>query len=250
MNSRTTYVGESMHKSMKFGYGGIRASMSIDVSANKMMDKSQRKGKDLNNFNATQVSRHIVHGDHVKYLTDWSHDKALKESELSKNCHGMKMKLNEYWVYTPYVNTVVCASTVHPKFYRFRVIKVLKDKFMSCLCGLPARMKYPCRHILYFIGGFYQQIFAVRCDMFYQHTFERKGYEDVTAIYRELEDKQFSRDWKNGEHILVADCGNFKTLNEIIVSDKPALLEGTLAIHKDTMMYIDRVMTSGQPVIR
>ena len=41
------------------------------------MDKAQRKGKYLQHFNATQVSRHIVHGDHVEYLTDWAHDKAL-----------------------------------------------------------------------------------------------------------------------------------------------------------------------------
>ena len=90
-----------------------RASMSIDVSANKMIDKAQREGKYLQRFNATQVSRHIVHGDHVEYLTDWAPDKCLKELEISKICHGMKMKPNEYWVYTPYVNTTVCASTVH-----------------------------------------------------------------------------------------------------------------------------------------
>ena len=121
---------------------------------------------------------------------------------------------------------------------------------MSCSCGLPARMKYPCRHILYLIGGYYQQMFALRWRIFYQHAFERKGYEDVTAIYREIGNDQFSRDWKIGEHILVADCGNFKTINDINVSDKPVLLQDTLTIDPNTMMYLDKLITSGQPVIR
>lgn len=43
MNARTTSVGEAMHRSMKIGYDGIKASMSIDVSANTMMNKAKKR---------------------------------------------------------------------------------------------------------------------------------------------------------------------------------------------------------------
>ena len=65
-----------------------------------------------------------------------------------------------------------------------------------------------------------------------------------------IENEQFSRDWKTGKHILVSGCGNFNTLNELLLSDTPTLLDGTSTVDKDTLMYIDRVLISGQKVIR
>ena len=50
--------------------------------------------------------------------------------------------------------------------------------------------------------------------------------------------------------MLASCCGNFNILNKILVSDTPKLSDGTSTIDKDTMLYIDRVLTSGQTVIR
>ena len=42
MNARTTSVGEPLYTSMKLGYDEIRASISTDVSANKMINKAKK----------------------------------------------------------------------------------------------------------------------------------------------------------------------------------------------------------------
>ena len=42
MNARTTSVGEPLYTSMKLGYDEIRASVSTDASANKMINKAKQ----------------------------------------------------------------------------------------------------------------------------------------------------------------------------------------------------------------
>ena len=150
----------------------------------------------------------------------------------------------------PYVHSSALPNTVHPRFYRLRNIMVANGKFMSCSCGLPVRMRYLCRHIMCLLGGYSKPMFAVRWNIFYQHTFERRGNEESTAIYREIESEQFSRDSKKGEDILVTGCDRFNTLQAMVVEDKPALLEGTSILDLETMMYIDTCVQDGCPVIR
>ena len=81
-------------------------------------------------------------------------------------------------------------------------------------------------------------MFDIRWNSLYQHTWERHGYDDSTAIYKEIESEQFSRDSKKGEHILVAGGDCFNTLQGTVVEDKPTLLEGTSTLDQETMMYI------------
>ena len=42
-----------------------------------------------------------------------------------------------------------------PLFYRLRKIKIIKGRFVHCSCGLPSKMNYPCRHIMYITNGYY-----------------------------------------------------------------------------------------------
>ena len=44
MDTRTTSIGEAMHYSMKSGETGVKPHMSLDKSANTMMDKAEKKG--------------------------------------------------------------------------------------------------------------------------------------------------------------------------------------------------------------
>ncbi|KAG7338639.1 hypothetical protein IV203_020737 [Nitzschia inconspicua] len=54
MGLRTTSVSESMHSSMKSGFDAARASMNTDLSANTMVDKSERRLHDRKRENAKQ----------------------------------------------------------------------------------------------------------------------------------------------------------------------------------------------------
>ena len=53
----------------------------------------------MQHFNANQVSRHLVDGDHTEYLTDRAYKKARIEFEVSNAGRTIKIKPNEYWVY-------------------------------------------------------------------------------------------------------------------------------------------------------
>jgi hypothetical protein len=55
MNMRTTSVAESLHWSMKSGYDGVRSANRTKRSAEKMMDKAERKAKDIAMHNAGQI---------------------------------------------------------------------------------------------------------------------------------------------------------------------------------------------------
>ena len=101
-----------------------------------------------------------------------------------------------------------------PRFYRLRLIKIVDGKFASCTCGLPARKKYPCRHIIAIFGSIHPSMFSVRWLSQYQHSFERPGKDTLTKIFREMEDEQFNRNLATGEHILVEGLLNKLPLNK------------------------------------
>ena len=74
---------------------------------------------------------------------------------------------------------------------------------MTCSCGLPSRMKLPCRHIMAIIGGYSIEMFSLCWLIIYQHGFQRQGYENLMAGFREMELSEFNHDYELGETIFV-----------------------------------------------
>ena len=176
-NTRTTSVGKGMHYLMKNGYDGVRANQSPHISAGKMMDKSIKKCKDIEIFNAHELNRNRTqkHGMRGEYLTDYAYKYAENELFLSKSCRAMKVSNTEYCVYAP--DDIKKKRGIIPKFYRMRRVKLMKDNFVSCSCGLSSRMKLPCRHIMSVNDGYVIEMFALRWQILYQHAFLKLGYE-------------------------------------------------------------------------
>ena len=88
-----------------------------------------------------------------------------------------------------------------------RIITIIDGKFASCSCGLPARKKIPCRHLISVVGVIHPCMFGVRWLNLYQLCFQRKGHEKISEIFRTMEDEEFSRDWEKGEHVFVSGFG-------------------------------------------
>lgn len=44
---------------------------------------------------------------------------------------------------------------VIPEYERLRIVSIVKDKYASCTCGYPARLKCPCSHVIAVFGGIY-----------------------------------------------------------------------------------------------
>ena len=118
------------------------------------------------------------------------------------------MSLNEYCVYTP--DQPETAKNLIPHFYRMRKVRNINDKYFACSCGLPSRMKIPCRHILSVVGDYTIEMFALRWLIIYQHAFLTEGFEDVTKVLQRLEEYEFSRQNSIGEIILV---NNFSSIS-------------------------------------
>ena len=204
-NARTTSVGEGMHHSMKNGYDGVRANQTPTSSASAMMDKSMRICNNIEIFNAHELDRNRTqeHGNRGEYLTDHAYKLAEKQYILSQSQRAMRISKNEYCVYCP--DYTKEKRTLIPAFYRLRRVKCINKHFWSCSCGLPSRMKLPCRHIMTIIGGYSIEMFSVRWLLTYQHGFQRKGFEKLTEVFRQIELSEFERKHDLGEIILVKD---------------------------------------------
>ena len=103
MNARTTSVGESLHLSMENGYDGVFALSSLHKFASKMMDKSERKGKEIEKYNAQELSRTQTckNSERGEYLTDYAYKLIEKEYELLLSCRAIQISDDTYHVYTP-----------------------------------------------------------------------------------------------------------------------------------------------------
>ena len=55
------------------------------------------------------------------------------------------------------------------------------------------------------IGGYSIEMFALRWLITYQHGFQKEGFENLTAVFREMEVSKFERDYDLGETIFVKD---------------------------------------------
>ena len=122
-NARTTSVGEGMHASMKNGFDGVRANQTPTSSASAMMNKSMRKCKDIDIYNAHELDRNRTqeHGNRGAYLTHHAYKFTEKEFSLSKSQRAMQISENEYYVYCPEYTTEI--RSIIPRFYRLRRVK-------------------------------------------------------------------------------------------------------------------------------
>ena len=93
-----------------------------------------------------------------------------------------------------------------------RIITIIDDKFASCSCGLPARKKIPCRHLISVLGDIHPCMFGIRWLNLYQLCFQRKGHKNLSGVFRALEDEEFSRDWEMGKHVYVRGFEREKTV--------------------------------------
>ena len=190
---RTTSVAESMHSSMKTEYEGARSNFSLHKSANIMLDKSKRKHEDAFRLTAQKMNSHRSTGDSYDalYLTDYAYKLLSNQSSLSKSCRAIQYDPNTYLVYTP--DSMEKVNSLPSRFFRLRTVKILNEKSLSCSCGFQIRNKMPCRHILCLLTGYHQSMFGVRWFNVYQYAFERKGFETLTNLFRQIEQDEYSK---------------------------------------------------------
>ena len=182
-SARTTSTAESMHNSMKCDGGlgkNIEASNASDISRTRTVETFDRK-------------------DRGHYLTNYAYKKVEEELLLSRQCRAVQTSSDTYNVYTPDVNQV--KGKMPPSFYRLRKVLIVKGCFAHCSCGLPSRMKYPCRHILSITNEYLIKNFGIRWLNTYQFAFGRKGHDEMTNILREIEKMEFDRGITSGEVI-------------------------------------------------
>ena len=113
--------------------------------------------------------------------------------ELSKKCCGIQIDKTTILVYTPDDSLKDIQNSLPPRFYRLRKVNIILGKYFICSCGWCIRMKMPCRHILFITQKYLPEMFGLRWMNLYQYCFSRPGYEDLTTLYRKIEEKEFKR---------------------------------------------------------
>ncbi|KAG7340137.1 SWIM zinc finger domain protein [Nitzschia inconspicua] len=205
MDLRTTSISESMHASMKSGFDGVRAGMGTALSANTAVDKSKRRLKERQQQNAREQERNVKWSEMptAQHLTEYCLLKAKEEWDVSTNLIVVHAKIDpgEWWVFKPHNPS---GGVLAPPVYtRLRRVKLVNEKFLWCSCGLPSRLKYPCRHIYAVTKQVSMTMFAVRWHSQFQHYYGRDGAEDWTDVFDVMLAEEFERDHSNGECIFV-----------------------------------------------
>ncbi|KAG7368905.1 MULE transposase domain containing protein [Nitzschia inconspicua] len=203
MDLRTTSISESMHASMKSGFDGVRAGMDTTSSANAVVGKSTRRQKQQQRLNAREQERTVKWSEMptTRHLTEYCLMKAKEEWDVANSLVVIHAKMDpgEWWVFKEHDS---CGGLSAPPGYtRLRRAKVVHQNFLWCSCGLPSRMKYPCRHIYAVTKQVSMNMFGVRWHSRFQHYYGRDGAEDWTAVFDSMMADEFERDNKNGEVI-------------------------------------------------
>ena len=96
----------------------------------------------------------------------------------------IKNDIDEYFVY----------AFDNPLYDVMNSLKILSVCFCFCIfsCGFHHCMKLPCRHILYITRSCTQPILSLRWLCIYQFAFERVGYENLTNLFRKIEENKRS----------------------------------------------------------
>jgi hypothetical protein len=130
MDQRTSSPAEAMYWSMKSGYNAVHAAMNSDFAAEVMMDNSNKKAKDLENYNADQISRTKLwtNDPTLQNLTDWCAKNPQEEWNLSSQYKIIQNSDDELLVFKPIIRTDLNTGRCVTKFYRVRVIKLVNNK--------------------------------------------------------------------------------------------------------------------------
>ncbi|KAG7353009.1 SWIM zinc finger domain protein [Nitzschia inconspicua] len=201
VNLRTTSVSEAMHSSMKSGFDGVRAGMGTDVTANTMMDKTQRLLRLRDVYNANQLLKKKKWSDMptADFLTRYCQEMAEEQWDLRFEYAVVHAKTDEWWVYFPHTSSNGLSDP--PRFTRLRSVKLVEQKYLWCSCGLPSRMKYPCRHIYAVTQEVSLNMFGVRWHSNFQYHYSRDT--QWTACYSGLMEDEYERTKRGGRPINV-----------------------------------------------
>jgi hypothetical protein len=192
---------------MKGGFDGVHQANSPETTAITYVQQAKRKADKISRLNARQVMRQS-NSDSNTYLslTDNGEDMALEQSEAVKDLKAVKRGDGLFHVFMPDNQDSIrkAKETPIPTFYRVRTIEFLQcGRYAWCSCGYGARNKAVCRHIIKVMGQRHPQMYGVRWSVHYQHFFERKGWEKMTAYFRKRELEEWGRDPKKKEQIYV-----------------------------------------------
>jgi hypothetical protein len=240
MNLRVTSIAESMHSSMKSGFDGVRSAMATDVSALTMMDKAGRSARERHRHNADQVVRRQkwAKTGTANFLTNYCQAAIDNQWELAGTYTVVRASANEWWVYRPDNNNT--GRAFPPRYYRLRIVRLINNRFCWCSCGLPSRVKYPCRHILAVTGEVTEQMFGLRWHAKFQYHYGRHGSEEWTRHFNIMLNDEFARCHRQGECILVSgmkfltDSMKWKTLE---MSDDTAV---TIAVKLHSLLWLQK----------
>ncbi|KAG7344907.1 SWIM zinc finger domain protein [Nitzschia inconspicua] len=201
VNLRTTSVNEAMHSSLKSGFDGVRAEMGTDVAANRMMDKTQRllQLRDVYNTNQLLKKKKWPDMPTADFLTKYCQGMAEEQRDLRFVYTVVHAKTNEWWVYFPHTSSNGLSDP--PMFTRLRSVKLVEQKYLWCSCGLPSRMKYPCRHIYAVTQEVSLNMFGVRWHSNFQYHYSRDTH--WTACYSGLMEDEYERTKRGGRPINV-----------------------------------------------
>ena len=103
LNGRTTSIGEQMHHSMKSGFDKVLARMSPEKSADNMMNKAQRKGKNQARKNAQKDAKTSTNNNSKTCddLTKWCEEQFQEQLELLGNHRVVQVSNDVFNVFQP-----------------------------------------------------------------------------------------------------------------------------------------------------
>jgi hypothetical protein len=204
MQGRTTSIAEALHASLKSGFGGVMSSMATDKSCDTILKKSKRRDEEKQRRNADALNKRptwcTVQTGEV--LTQYCFTEASKQWDQMQGYIVIATAPTTYWVYKK--DETISPAPGHPRYYRVRTVKKVGTHFLSCTCGHPAQMKYPCRHIFAVTRDDREEMYGVRWHKEFQYLY----YNDEEAPsctksknYRQLLKAEMNRDWVAGEHV-------------------------------------------------
>ena len=139
----------------------------------------------------------------LKYLTPYAAKETHRQLTLSRHCLVVRVtKTKFYVVKRKKLPQNIDEYSVIPRYRRVRVVEFVNDKYASCTCGYPARVKRPCCHIISVVG-LHTSMFGLRWLAFYQLAFLRPGRSDINSKFRQMEEEEFGRNWDGLEHVNV-----------------------------------------------
>ena len=97
-----------------------------------MIDKSERKGRDIYFLNVQELSRNMANNNGLRgeYLTDYAYKTTEEQLKLSKLCRFIKLDDNIYHMYTLDQTDNKVENKIISRFYRLQIMKVTKKIYM------------------------------------------------------------------------------------------------------------------------